>query len=150
MLMLVENWGDAPFPSVVGTWYWGHGRLGPYSVVWFDTTSPTGQEYVSAYVSANNQIITGNCVLGGTKVRPSNSSHPYPPSLADFDDAGKGNLHVEIDLGNQGTLAFDVIEKYITVDAYGYYIRWTGALAGGIKGGKQYTGVALYEQFDYQ
>ncbi|KAF4624892.1 hypothetical protein G7Y89_g13276 [Cudoniella acicularis] len=40
-----KNWSNQPFTQNVASWYWGHGRLGPYSLVWFDTIAPNGSEY---------------------------------------------------------------------------------------------------------
>ncbi|KAI5860319.1 hypothetical protein GGS23DRAFT_607044 [Durotheca rogersii] len=45
------NWGSAPFVDTVASWYWGHRRLGPYSLVWFDATDTSGTEHVAAATS---------------------------------------------------------------------------------------------------
>jgi hypothetical protein len=135
-----------PFDEAVATWYWGHGRLGPYSIVWYDALTPTNVEYVSAYVSRDGKIITGTCALSSITVRPTGPTDKYPPSSS---NPASGNLHAEIDLGAEGTLAFDVAAKYHVVDAFGLYERWTGSLTGGIKGKKIYNGTALYEQFTF-
>ena len=139
----LENWGDQPFTQLVGSWYWGHGRLGPYTVVWYDALTPTGAEYVSGYVARDGQIISVSC--SGTEVRPTGPNSPYPPITG---GGSSGDYHVEIDLGIKGTFIFDVTAKFHTVLAAGeVYDRWTGKLSGGVKGEKTYSGTALYEQF---
>ncbi|KAH8765150.1 hypothetical protein BGZ57DRAFT_990240 [Hyaloscypha finlandica] len=41
------NWGLQSLPQAVKSWYWGHGHMGPYSLVWFDTVNYDGTENVS-------------------------------------------------------------------------------------------------------
>jgi hypothetical protein len=37
-----QNWGLSPFIDDVSHTYWGHARVGPYSVVFSDVQSPAG------------------------------------------------------------------------------------------------------------
>jgi hypothetical protein len=146
---MTENWGDVPFTNAVGSWFWGHGELGPYSVVWYDALTPTGAEYVSAYVAKDGDIVAGSCKLTSIKVRPSGATDPYPPSLAG--PSPSGNFYIHIDLGDEGTMVIDVtpsVEIVVVPGSIGeIYNRWTGKLKGGIVGKETYTGTALYEQF---
>lgn len=143
--MNAENWGDQPFDAAVGTWYWGHGHLGPYSIVWYDALALDGSRYVSAYVSRHGKVITGTCAIPSIKVRPTGPTDTYPPPST---STASGNFHIEIDLGGEGMMTLDLASKYHTVAA-GVYDRWTGKLTGGIKGKESYTGTALYEQFSF-
>lgn len=130
--MLTENWGDVPFGVVLQSSIWGHGHLGPYSIVWSETVHrATGKHYTFGYVALNGKVLTYGCT--GFKVTPTSSF---------------GEYHVEIDLGQNGVFEYDITEVAIIAgdDSEGY-ARRTGLLTGGIKGGKKYTGVALHEHF---
>ena len=100
---------------------------------------------MSAYVSHSGEIIAGGCASSSINVKPSGPNDPYPPS-------GNGTasdiFHVEIDLGDEGTMAFDLAAKYKVVPGKNYN-RWTGSMTGGIKGKKSYNGTAVYEQFSF-
>ncbi|KAH9211042.1 hypothetical protein DL95DRAFT_258662, partial [Leptodontidium sp. 2 PMI_412] len=71
-----KNWGLQPLPDAVGSWYWGHARLGPYSLVYFDTLQLDGTEVVSGYLTKNGEIISLGC--SGLRVRPIGTE--YPPT----------------------------------------------------------------------
>ncbi|KAH8706049.1 hypothetical protein BGW36DRAFT_272493, partial [Talaromyces proteolyticus] len=72
-----KNWSNQPFADAVKSWYWGHGRLGPYSVVWYDAIAADGTEYVSGYAVQNGQVVSSTC--SGVKVRPIGVNSEYPP-----------------------------------------------------------------------
>ncbi|KAJ3810481.1 hypothetical protein EV368DRAFT_73417 [Lentinula lateritia] len=124
------NWGDIPFTDAVGTWHWGHGRLGPYSLVWFDGTSQDGTPYASGYVSMNGVIIGAQC--SGVNVTASTSG---------FD--------IGIDLGDEGVLQAQFSTDHTLLSFDGVYYRWSGSLVGGISDGEQYTGSAMFDEFDF-
>lgn len=130
-----------PFASIVGSWVWGHGRLGPYSIVWWDSLAYDGKNYISGYASSDGKIVSVGCT--GVKVRPSSKGAVYPPVLGSPDPT---SYHVKMHLGTLGTLEFDVKEIAHVVSSEGYD-RWTGRLSGGIQGQKKYTGISIYEQF---
>lgn len=130
--LLPENWGDVPFAEVISGSVWGHGRLGPYSIVWtVPVERATGQNHSAGYVAKNNQIISFGC----NQVNFTYTS------------ADKANYHAEINLGQQGVLEFDTNKVALIDGDGGSYGRWTGRLNGGIKGQQRYTGVGLYEHF---
>jgi hypothetical protein len=128
----------------VASWYWGHGRLGPYSIVWFDVLANNGSEYVSSYAAANGSIITSSC--SGIKVRPTGLNSQYPPVITSGNPQG---FHIDLDLGSEGILEIDVTTQVTVADVL-LYTRWTGTMSGGVKGGPLYKGVALYEEFKFQ
>ncbi|KAH8586970.1 hypothetical protein B0O99DRAFT_585157 [Bisporella sp. PMI_857] len=136
-----KNWGDQPFANNVKSWYWGHGRLGPYSIVWFDVIAPNGTEYVSSYASLNGSIVAASC--SGIKVRPTGKNSQFPPVVSSGNPQG---FHIELNLGNEGIMEIDVNSTLVIADVV-LYTRWIGTLSGGIRGGPLYEGFALYEQF---
>jgi hypothetical protein len=135
-------WGNSPFVDHVQTWYWGHGRLGPYSVVWYDMRTIDGAEIVSSYVTHKGRVISAGCQDGGVKVRPYGGGCTYPPQPRLSDPAG---FTADFDLGSDGFLRANVT---ITLSVHNLptYVRYIGTISGGIEGGEQYSGKALFEQ----
>jgi hypothetical protein len=138
-----KNWGVVPFTQSVGSWYWGHGRLAEYSIVWYDALTPSGAEFLSFYIARDGRIIGSQC--HDIQVRPAGANSTYPPTLSSGDPAG---FHIVVDLAHEGILKVDVSNKYTTVLS-STYKRWTGQIKGGLQGSKVLTGVALYEQFAF-
>lgn len=158
----------------VQSWYWGHGRLGPYSIVWFSYLAlddPTNTTYVSSYVARDGEVLVSACDSSLLTVRPFGSPGTtggrYPPRVGDVPDG----FRLEFDLGDSnGCLRVNVtVEQVIAGDGQ-YYMRWTGNMTGEVvqiqseklegacaaaqSGGSQYVtresslaGVALLEQF---
>ncbi|KAJ7435498.1 hypothetical protein B0H11DRAFT_2257159 [Mycena galericulata] len=58
------NWSPVPFATSLASWYWGHGRIGPYSLVWFDFLDTSGIEHVSAFLFENGAILGASCAPG--------------------------------------------------------------------------------------
>ncbi|KAJ7659595.1 hypothetical protein DFH06DRAFT_965437, partial [Mycena polygramma] len=118
-----KNWSNQAFTSNVAAWYWGHGRLGPYSIVWFDYLAHGGTEHVSAYAAKDGQIVTASCAALSARVRLSakNSAFPLPGPSSGY--------HVTLDLGKAGTLEVDVsvMEKVVDTPVY---TRSVGAISG--------------------
>lgn len=140
-LTSTKNWGDKGFTSNVASWYWGHARFGPNSIVWFDVAGKDGKEYVSSYAAKDGEIITASC--SGIKVRPTGHNSQYPPVVTSGNPQG---FHIDIDLGAEGALSVDIETNIPLADAI-LYSRWAGNVTGGLLGGDTYTGVALYEDF---
>ncbi|KAJ7066198.1 hypothetical protein C8F01DRAFT_1122585 [Mycena amicta] len=138
-----KNWGDVAFTTNVASWYWGHGRVGPYSIVWFDLLDLSGQEHLSAYVSKNNKIVAASCTSDSIQVRPLPAV--YPPVLSTPDPIG---YHINIDGVNEGVnMQVDVHVLAPLVDANPAYARFFGNLTAVLAGGQQFQGTALFEQF---
>ncbi|KAL2846370.1 hypothetical protein BJY01DRAFT_175470 [Aspergillus pseudoustus] len=139
-----KNWGDDNFASNVGAWYWGHGRLGDYTVVWFDLLSPNKDNYISAYVARGSEVIAAQCY--GVKVRPYGENSEYPPFLTTGIPTG---FNVTIDLPLEGQLfSFLATGEHFISGGPGrhIYTRWSGSLEGNIDGA-DLTGEAIFEQF---
>jgi hypothetical protein len=138
---MMQNWGVQPFEANVNSWYWGHGRLGPYSLVWFDVLGADGNEYVSSYAALDGEIIASSC--SGIKVRPVGKNSQYPP--VDTTGTPEG-YYISLNLPRGQVLEVNVTTTLVTIDA-GTYARYLGELSGGVQGSTVYSGVALYEQF---
>ncbi|KAJ6502374.1 hypothetical protein C8R45DRAFT_1051388 [Mycena sanguinolenta] len=143
-----QGWGPQPFAAAVGSWYWGHGRVGPYSVVWFDILTPSGVEYVSAYVAKDDAVLINSCDLARSQVRPTGVNATYPPHVS----AGKpSGYHITMDLGAEGVLDMNVsvVAPLISIPQY---MRAVGYIHGSITphrgpAGPIMGGVTLLEQF---
>jgi hypothetical protein len=129
----------------VASWFWGHGRLGEYSIVWFDFLGLDGREYVSAYAAKNGKVITESCQPGSVKVRPSGVNDEYPPTAS---SGNPGGFTVNMHLGVGETLNVNVTAVQVVLDGAPLYARWVGTMVGSVNGGAAITdGVALFEEF---
>lgn len=143
-----QNWGDAPFTSVIGSWYWGHAHLGDYSLVWFSVLTPTGANPVSTYVSKDHKILTASCNAGSITVRPTGANDEYPPSAGNPPPGGYTISTVIEDEGRKVLNAsVDVSAVVASTGPTGLYYRMIGSIKGSIEHGPELTGVALFEQF---
>ncbi|KAL7916776.1 hypothetical protein GGI35DRAFT_466301 [Trichoderma velutinum] len=143
-----KNWGDAPFTSVTSSWYWGHARLGPYSVVWFDAIDKAGREYFSGYVSQNGEVLQGSCTKDAVVVRPWGKNSEYPPTEKTGIMEGLG---IKFNLGKGMELMVNVTTGLVLINT-GNYVRTEGTAKGimnGSKGNKVYEGRTLFEEFKY-
>ncbi|KAJ7076688.1 hypothetical protein B0H15DRAFT_941228 [Mycena belliarum] len=132
-----KNWSDQIFTTHVASWYWGHGRVGPYSIVWFDFLDRTGTEFVSAYASKDNKIIAATCAPGSIEVRPTGQNATFPPVL---------------NLGGLGRLEVNVTVLVPLIGLNPAYARSFGSISGSIvpvegHASKPLIGTALLEQF---
>ena len=140
-----KNWGAINFANAVKSWYWGHGRLGPYSIVWFDTVGTDGNEYVSSYVADNGKIIAANCTSGSLRVRPFGGDDTYPPNPTSSNPDG---YSISYDLGGKGMLNVNFTISLSTF-SMPTYSRFIGKVEGGITGDQKFKGRALCEQFAF-
>ena len=131
-----------PFLEAVESWYWGHARLGDYSLVWFDAISSNGREYVSGYVANDKEILEGSCSAGALKVRPYGANSDFPPHA--FSGAPTG-FTLDFDLGPKGKVAANITSGLALIDV-GPYERYIGEVTGVI-GSEELTGKGLWEQF---
>ncbi|TLD08112.1 hypothetical protein PspLS_12127 [Pyricularia sp. CBS 133598] len=140
-----KNWGDLPHIDAFNTWYWGHARLGPYSLVWFDTLSTNGKEYFSSWITKDGQVVTQSCQQNSVVVRPWGENSLYPPTL---NLPAPSGLTMRYDLGSQGAFVANFTREITSVPLPNYK-RFTGSIVGGFEGGEQYEGHALGEQFQF-
>ncbi|KAL4863648.1 hypothetical protein BDV12DRAFT_177276 [Aspergillus spectabilis] len=139
-----KNFGEQNFGSNVGSWYWGHGRLGEYSVVWFDGLTPERQNFVSAYVARNNEILIAQC--SGVTVRPYGEDATYPPLISTEPPSG---FVVNFTLPDRD-LDLTAAGKHVIAGGRAglRYTRWSGTLEGVIDG-ELLTGDTMFEQFNF-
>lgn len=118
----------------VQNWYWGHGRLGPYSIVWFSYLAlddPTNTTYVSSYVARDGELLVSTCHASALTVRPcgraGTTGGRYPPRAGDIPNG----FHLEFDLGeSNGWLKVNVSVEQVVAGDDQYYMRWTGNMTG--------------------
>ncbi|KAJ1547796.1 hypothetical protein HK405_004902 [Cladochytrium tenue] len=144
-----KNWGDQPFTESVQSWYWGHGRLGPFSLVWFDAISTDGVENYSAFVydsKSSDPVIAASCEARAVVVRPFGNNSEYPPTPASGTPDG---YTISFDLGSRGVLNVTATVSFVIVDSP-VYARYSGPLTGGVVGDPEiYDGTGLWEQFKF-
>lgn len=148
----------------VQSWYWGHGRLGPYSIVWFSYLAlddPTNTTYVSSYVAKDGDVLVSACDSSMLTVRPvgkvNTTGGQYPPRAGDIPDG----FDLEFDLGDSSWLKVRVEVGTVVAGDGRHYMRWTGNMTGEVvqkphdacsatkvrTGDSALTGVAVFEQF---
>ncbi|KAJ5965015.1 uncharacterized protein N7479_004891 [Penicillium vulpinum] len=164
-----KNWSDRPFVDSVNSWYWGHGRLGPYSIVWFSylaVNDPNNSTYVSSYVAKDGKLLVSACESSILTVRPigtpGTTGGRYPPREGDIPIG----FRLEYDLGEEhGRLNVNVSMRTVVAGDRENYMRWTGDMVGELIGSERRTheagsdpkggetqssspvGVAVLEQF---
>ncbi|PNP59544.1 hypothetical protein FNYG_14918 [Fusarium nygamai] len=140
-----KNWGTKPIREVVKSWYWGHGRVGPYSIVWFDTLTPDGKEHFSSWITKDGKVVSQSCKQEFIVVRPwgENSDYPPPPILPP-----PSGYSLRYDMAQGQTFVANFTSETIAL-ATDTYKRMVGPIVGGIEGDKQYEGRALCEQFQF-
>ena len=113
--------------------------------MWFDFLDLSGNEYVSAYVAQDGQILTASCTTNSIKVRPAGENDTYPPTVTSGNPEG---YSIIIDLGNDEILSVNATAKTVLLQAETLYTRSSGSLEGRLNGGPLLTGgVALFEEF---
>lgn len=120
------------------SWYWGHGTLGPYNLVFFDAIDGDGNESVSGYVVRDGEAVGSTCET--LRVRPVGTQ--YPPTLL---GPNPEKYAISMDLDDGTELNATVTRGSTQIDVGGY-ARWIGGIEGMI-GGVEYEGSALWEQF---
>jgi hypothetical protein len=138
-----ETWGDAPLLDSVYTWYWGHGRVGPYSITWFDAVDPAMTEHVSGYVAKEGQVLGISCAPRALSVRPWGANSEYPPVASTGLMQG---LYARYQLDDGSILGVNITTGTVVFYSAGFSARMLGTLEGGIEGlNETFRGVALYE-----
>ncbi|KAF7791461.1 hypothetical protein EIP86_002477 [Pleurotus ostreatoroseus] len=141
-----KNWASQPVHTTASAWYWGHARLGPFSIVWFDFVSPDGSELVSSYVAKEGKILSSTCA--NATVRPVGTNAVFPPTAnASLSEPPSYNVTMEIE--DEGTLIMQLVPTQVILSIPGTVWRWSGEILGGFGNGTTWHGVALYEQFTF-
>ncbi|KAG8158187.1 hypothetical protein KVR01_011948 [Diaporthe batatas] len=140
-----KRWGVNLLDGPVTSYYWGHGRLGPYSIVWLDALSRDGKEYFSSWISMNGTVAFQSCGDKSVVVRPwkKDGTDPgYPPKPRDPAPDGY-DIRFDVGEGQAFTARFYTSTIQLSTDVFK---RITGPIVGGFEGGEKYEGVALGEQ----
>ncbi|KAI3390364.1 hypothetical protein diail_9946 [Diaporthe ilicicola] len=140
-----KNWGDQPLPMSAVQWYWGHGRVGPYSIVLFDSLDATGREYTGGYVAEDGRVLEVSCTAASVVARPWGSNSEYPPTAATGPIEGLG---LQFQLGDGSKFLANFTSDISLVKIPGY-LRTIGTVEGGIEGDQNYTGRMIFEQFTF-
>lgn len=140
-----KNWGVVPLAAAVQSWYWGHARLGPYSVVWFDTRGRDGKEYFSGYVVRDGEVLEASCAEKAVLVRPWGANSVYPPTV----DSGTPEGMAMTFALEAGKLLTVNVTTGLVVDDITFYQRYIGSARGGLEGGKLYAGKGFWEEFKF-
>jgi hypothetical protein len=130
-----HNWGDIPFPETIDEWYWGHARLGEWTLVFFDGTGKDGSPFADGYIAKDGEIVVVDCGESSVEVKEFRG------------DGGLTRLEVRYPLPKEKMLAVDV--RAVTVNAFveGVYERYEAVVTGGIVGKRNVTGVGMFEHF---
>lgn len=138
-----KTWGDAPLLESINSWYWGHARFGPYSVVWFDVLDPTMTEYFSGYVAKDGQVLAASCAPDAVVVRPWGFNSGYPPTV----DMGlMQGLYARFQLDDGTVLAANITTGTVVFYSRNFSARMLGTVTGGIEGSNAtFEGRALFE-----
>ncbi|ROV96235.1 hypothetical protein VMCG_07725 [Cytospora schulzeri] len=145
-----KNWGSNSYADVLNQWYWGHGRSGSYSIVFFWIIQDNGKIVASAYITRDGQIIYSTCDPDSVVIRPFGTGgivYPVPFNGS----ASLEGLYINIDAGEDiGKFAFTAQQTNViqTDGDPSTYRRWIGSLTGGVQArdGENSTGFALWEQ----
>lgn len=141
-----KNWGDKTVLKSPKFWDWGHARVGPFSVVWYDLLDYNNTEYRRSYVAKNNEIVALSCTGEAVVTRPWGNNVTWPP--ADGLGAVAGVVSA-FDLGDGKTLMVNVTKEVVTYDAL-VYTRAVGSAKGWILGENEtWEGKSFFDEFTY-
>ncbi|KAH7029834.1 uncharacterized protein B0I36DRAFT_245904 [Microdochium trichocladiopsis] len=138
-----KNWAVNGFNESLGSWYWGHARAGPYSLVWIDALTQENEAHVSGYAVRDGQILSTRCD-SNVQVRPvgQNITHPPFPGSPTPD-----TYHLEMTL-NDGTILSADLLPAVQSGGIGMYARWVGNITATV-GDEVHEGLVSYEYFNF-
>ncbi|KAJ4357674.1 uncharacterized protein N0V89_002250 [Didymosphaeria variabile] len=139
-----KNWGNKSIIDVPRYWDWGHGRLGPFSVVWYNLLDYSGNEARRSYVVKDGEALLVSCSSDSLVVRQKGGKAAWPPITGLLETEG---IAINYTLPDGKILAIDVTTDIIVRDESGAYQRANGVLKGGIIGEETFQGRAHYEEF---
>lgn len=141
-----KNWGDKTVLESPKFWDWGHARLGPYSVVWYDLLDYSDVEYHRSYIAKDGEIMLISCDADAVVTRPWGLNATWPPAGG---LASVSGVESRFDLGNGETFVVNVTKEFLTYDRV-VYTRGTGLAKGGIEGRNEtFEGKAFFDEFTY-
>jgi hypothetical protein len=133
-----HKWSDRPFHHSVKNWFWGHGRLGDYSIVWLFSEGHDGKIYSNAYLAHPNGKNVASC--------ENSVSGPVTPNMVIVDTGNAFNLTFSL----PGVQKFVMrVEKTKVIGKRGPFTRWTGKISAEIQQGYTLHGNALFQEFHF-
>ncbi|EEU43350.1 uncharacterized protein NECHADRAFT_82547 [Fusarium vanettenii 77-13-4] len=139
-----KNWGNQSIIDGPKYWDWGHGRFGPYSVVWYNLLDYEGKETRRSFVVKDRKVLMVSCDPKSMEVRQKGGKAAWPPTTGLLETDG---LSIHYTLPDGQELNVDVTTEIIVRDESGAYQRANGIIKGGIKGKETFKGKAHYEEF---
>ncbi|KAF4544069.1 uncharacterized protein LTHEOB_6735 [Lasiodiplodia theobromae] len=139
-----KNWGNQSIIDGPRYWDWGHARVGPYSVVWYNLLDYHGNESRKSFVYKDGEVQLLSCSLDSLEVRQMGGKAAWPPTTGLLETDG---ITVNYTLASGEVLSLEVATELIVRDESGAYQRANGHVKGGIVGEKTYEGRAHYEEF---
>ncbi|KAL1883251.1 hypothetical protein Daus18300_000309 [Diaporthe australafricana] len=139
-----KNWGNQSIIDGPRYWDWGHGRLGPYSVVWYSQLDYDGNESRRSFVAKDGEVLLVSCSFDAMIVRQRGGQAAWPPTTGLLETEG---LSINYTLPGGQVFAVDVTTELIVRDESGVYQRADGLLKGGLVGEEVFEGRAHYEEF---
>ncbi|KAF6812974.1 hypothetical protein CMUS01_12934 [Colletotrichum musicola] len=139
-----KNWGNQSIIDGPRYWDWGHGRLGPYSIVWYNLLDYSGNESRRSYVVKDGEALMVSCDHESMIVRQRGGKAAWPPTTGLLETDG---LSIRYTLPDGEVLALNVTTELIVKDESGIYQRANGLLEGGIIGQETFKGQAHFEEF---
>ncbi|KAF4920337.1 Tyrosinase family protein asqI [Colletotrichum viniferum] len=138
-----KNWGNQSIIDGPRYWDWGHGRVGPYTVVWYNLLDYNGNESRRSYVVKDDEVLMVSCSLDSLIVRQKGGKAAWPPVTGLLETEG---ITVNYTLPTGETLALDITPELIVRDEKGAYQRANGLIKGGIVGQETFEGRGHYEE----
>lgn len=139
-----KNWGNQSIIDGPRYWDWGHGRLGPYSVVWYNLLDYEGNESRRSYVAKDGEVLLVSCDSDAMVVRQRGGKAAWPPTTGLYETEG---LSINYTLPDGRVFAFNVTTELIVRNEDGVYQRANGLLQGGFVGEETLEGHAHFEEF---
>lgn len=139
-----KNWGTKSIIDVPKYWDWGHGRLGPFSIVWYNLLDYNGHESRRSFVYEGGEVLLLSCANENLKVRQKGGEAAWPPTTGLLDTDG---ITIEYTLPDGKELFINATTDIIVRDESGAYQRANANLKGGIVGEETFEGRAHMEEF---
>ncbi|KAE9389298.1 hypothetical protein BT96DRAFT_1070787 [Gymnopus androsaceus JB14] len=131
------SWADISYEDALENYSGGHGKLGPYSIVWFAGKRSDGTQKASGYVSKDGEILSTPCSGVTIKTEAAEPNSTIGPIQS---------FTVEIPFRNQIIVAHLIVSNVLINE--GNLVHGTGVIRGGVKNGRiEYSGSAAFEYF---
>ena len=138
------NWLPEPLNAAVTSWYFLNAAVGPYdmSAVLVQAVNSTLQ-LGTGFLAKDGVILQNQCSVVGTRDTDISTATP----TGSYEDNGltlPTGFTLSYTLANGDVYTFDLSKKGTNPDM-SFYHRWIGTATGGLVGGEQETGTAVFE-----